>query len=126
MDKIIIENIAFYGHHGLLPEERKLGQRFIADLTLFIDLREAAKLDSINKTLDYAEALKVIEEQGKKNQFKLIEALAEKIIHALFAKHKKVARIILRIKKPSAPIAGQFDYVAVEMERRRDEMIDDE
>ena len=126
MDKIIVENIAFYGYHGFLPEERKLGQRFLADLTLFIDLEEAAKFDSINKTVDYAEAFKILEEEGKKNQFKLIEALAEKIIKVLFTEYKKVTKILLRIKKPSAPIPGQFDYVAVEMERERSYVIPNE
>lgn len=126
MDKIIIKNIAFYGYHGVLPEERKLGQRFFADLTLFIDLEKAAKLDSINETVDYAEAFKTIEEEGEKNQFKLIETLAEKIIKALFTKYKKVIKILLRIKKLSAPIPGQFDYVAVEMERERSYVISNE
>ena len=45
LDKIHIEGMTFYGTHGVLPEENRLGQRFLIDLELGLDLQQAAIRD---------------------------------------------------------------------------------
>ncbi|MGB9805063.1 dihydroneopterin aldolase, partial [Desulfofundulus sp.] len=32
MDRVILKGMEFYGYHGVLPEERRMGQRFIVDV----------------------------------------------------------------------------------------------
>ena len=55
MDKIYFNQMEFYGYHGVYPEENKLGQRFIVDLELYLDLNPAAETDDIEHTINYAE-----------------------------------------------------------------------
>ena len=37
-DRIILEGMEFYAYHGAMPEENRLGQRFVVDLILTLDL----------------------------------------------------------------------------------------
>ena len=38
MDKIILNGCRFYGYHGAFAEEQTLGQIFVVDLELAVDL----------------------------------------------------------------------------------------
>ena len=41
MDNIKLTGMEFFGYHGALAEENKLGQRFLVDLELYLDLHQA-------------------------------------------------------------------------------------
>jgi 7,8-dihydroneopterin aldolase/epimerase/oxygenase len=119
MDKILMKNLSFYGYHGVLSEENKLGQKFIVDAVLFVDLEEAGNSDNVIDTVSYAEVHEIIQYQVTTKQYKLLEALAENIAREIFKKHRKVQEIELTIKKPEAPVNGIFDYFGVEIRRKR-------
>lgn len=119
MDKIIMKNLSFYGYHGVLPEENKLGQKFIVDAVLYVDLKEAGNSDDVTDTVSYAEVHEIIQHYVTLKQYKLLEALAENIAREILKKHQKVQEIELTIKKPEAPVNGIFDYFGVEIRRKR-------
>ncbi|UOO38332.1 dihydroneopterin aldolase [Oscillospiraceae bacterium CM] len=119
MDKILLSNLVFFGHHGVLPEEQALGQPFELDVTLYMPLDKAGRSDDLADTADYAAVYAVIRDVVTKERYALIEALAEHICDGIFKAAPPVQRVSLRIKKPQAPIDGIFDYVGVEIERDR-------
>lgn len=119
MDKILMKNLSFYGFHGVLGEENKLGQKFIVDAVLYVDLGEACKSDNVSDTVNYAEVYEIIQYHVTIKQYKLIEALAQNIINEIFEKHERVQEIELTIKKPEAPVNGIYDYFGVEIRRSR-------
>jgi dihydroneopterin aldolase len=119
MDKIIVDGIRVYGYHGVLEEENKLGQEFIIDLELFLNLEKAGKTDDLNYTIDYSKVYKIVYNIVKNKKFKLIEALATNIADNLLSNYENIIIIKVRVKKPSAPIDGVFNYFAVEIERKR-------
>lgn len=119
VDKILMENMCFFGYHGALPEENKLGQRFIVDAALYLPLKKAGETDNLSDTADYGAVYSQIEHIVTKERYSLIEKLAERICAEIFSSHPTVMKIVLRIKKPEAPINGIFDYVGVEIERDR-------
>ena len=119
MDKILMDNMCFYGYHGVMPEEKTLGQKFILDACLYLPLQKAGVSDDLNDTVNYAAVYSLIEHIVTKEQFNLLEALGERITSDIFAANPLVAKIILRIKKPEAPINGIYDYVGIEIERDR-------
>ena len=41
MDKILLQNMHFYGYHGVLAEEKVLGQKFFVDARLQLDVETA-------------------------------------------------------------------------------------
>lgn len=121
MDKIIMENMVFYGYHGVLQEEKVLGQKFYIDAKLYLDLKPAGQTDDLNHTVSYAMVYEAIENIMTKEKFDLLEALAHKICGQILYNYEKVETIKLKIKKPSAPVAGNFDYFAVEITRSRND-----
>lgn len=116
MDKIIVKNIKAYGYHGALTEENILGQNFYADVILYKDLQKAGLTDDLNKSISYVDVYYDVEDIIKNKRFKLIEALAEMIAHTLLVKYS-IKKIKVKIRKPGAPINGNFDYVGVEITR---------
>jgi len=119
MDKIILKNLCFYGYHGVLEEENRLGQKFIVDAMLHVDLEEACNSDNVNDTVNYAEVYEIIKYHSTIMKYKLIESLAQNIIEEIFKKHSKVKEIEITIKKPEAPVNGIYDYFGVEIRRSR-------
>ena len=119
MDKIHIEGVRAYAYHGALSAEHELGQQFIADVTMSVDLHEAGVDDDLSSTVHYGEAYEVIHETLTKTRKDLIEAVAEQIASELFKQFERVDGVLVTIKKPNAPIPGVFDYVSVTIDRRR-------
>jgi dihydroneopterin aldolase len=111
--------MVFYGYHGDLPEENTLGQRFTIDLVLVLDIAEAAASDSLNKTVDYTRVYAICRDTVEKDRFKLIEALAAHVIDRILTACPIVDTVEITIKKPSVPIAGILDHVAVETSKSR-------
>ena len=62
MDRITLMGMEFFGYHGVLPEENKLGQRFVVDLVLELDLHQAGLNDDLNATINYAEVYQEVRE----------------------------------------------------------------
>jgi dihydroneopterin aldolase len=118
MDKIIIKNMAFYGYHGVLSEENTLGQKFFIDIEIIKSLKEAGLTDDLTKSVSYADVYERTENIARGKKFKLIEALAEAIAQDIL-ENFDIEGIKIRIKKPEAPIPGHFDYVGVEIERKK-------
>ena len=118
--RILLRGLTFYGYHGVKAEERKLGQRFVVDLTLGLDLGPAGRSDDLGLTVDYGEAYRAVRELVEGPSVDTLEALAEAIARALLGRFRRLDSIIVRVEKPGAPIAGaRFDTVAVEITRRR-------
>ncbi|GAB3806328.1 dihydroneopterin aldolase [Virgibacillus kimchii] len=120
MDKILLNNLQFYGYHGLLPEENKLGQRFYVDVELHADLKKAGSTDDMEASIHYGEAYEIIEEVVTGEAKNLIEAVAETIAEKLFAHFSLLNACNVKVVKPDPPIPGNYQSVAVEIYREKD------
>ena len=49
-----LEGLKFYGYHGVHDAEQQLGQRFIVDLEMELDLRRAGLSDDPSDTVNYS------------------------------------------------------------------------
>lgn len=119
MDKILMQNMHFYGYHGVLQEEKVLGQKFFLDAQLSLDLKKAGQTDDVSQTVSYADVYQLIEDIVTKENFDLLEALAHRICGAILAAFDQIDHVLLTVKKPGAPVNGHFDYFAVEVSRSR-------
>ncbi|WP_161820973.1 dihydroneopterin aldolase [Sporotomaculum syntrophicum] len=117
-----MSSMSFYGYHGVLPQERELGQQFVVDVELQLDLRRAGESDDPSKTVSYAEAYEVVRQVVTGSPCKLIEAVAEKIAFKLLHQFD-VQQVLVRVKKPAAPVLGQFSYMAVEIVRSQTRVV---
>ena len=52
-DRIELRGLRVRGNHGVFEHERRDGQDFVVDITVWIDLADAAASDDLADTLDY-------------------------------------------------------------------------
>ena len=120
MDRIRLNEMVFYGYHGVLPEEQKLGQRFIVDVEIQADLRPAGQSDDLHQTLNYADVFRVVESILTGPSCLLIEALAERVAQAVLRDFRQAEAVLVSVRKPSPPIAGAvMGSSEVQIERSR-------
>ena len=117
---IDIKGLVLFAKHGVREEEASLGQRFVLDIMLEIDVNEAVKSDRLDSTVDYGEAVAVAEAAFRAKRFYLIEAAAAHVAGVLLAHFSKVRLVRITVRKPSAPVPAAIDYVAATVERKRD------
>jgi len=113
MYTIRMQNCAFFARHGLLEEENKLGQRFYLDVVMRVEPGKPLDDDSIDGTVDYGVAFKLIESIVTGKRRFLIESLALDAARALCEKFPQVVRAEVTVRKPNAPVQGVLDYVEV-------------
>jgi 7,8-dihydroneopterin aldolase/epimerase/oxygenase len=109
----------FYGHHGVFPEENRLGQRFAVDLSVSIDLKKAGETDELEYSVNYGELYSVCKEIVEGKPFKLVEAVAENIAANVLREFSLISEVTVKVIKPDPPIPGHYKSVAVEITRRR-------
>lgn len=116
--KIHLNEMIFYGYHGVKPEERKLGQRFVVNFSLETNPKDDKNIHKIEDTIDYTKVYKIIKEILEKDEFHLLENCANRIIDKILTEFTKIIWVKVSIKKPSVPISGSLNSVEVEMERK--------
>jgi 7,8-dihydroneopterin aldolase/epimerase/oxygenase len=119
VDKIHVNQMEFYGYHGVFPEETRLGQRFAMDLTVELDLSTAGKSDELEHSINYADLYQVCKEIVEGKPYKLVEAIAEKIACTILDRFSLVEACHVKVIKPDPPIPGHYKSVAVEITRSR-------
>jgi dihydroneopterin aldolase len=117
--KIHLKNMAFYGYHGALAEENALGQRFLVDLALTLDIGEASRTDQLVHTVDYVQIYALCRRIVEQERVKLLETLANHLLDAVLAACPRVQTAAIVVRKPSVPLGGPLDYVALETEKSR-------
>ena len=121
MDKIKLKGLSFYGYHGVFPEENRLGQRFVVNVTMYLPLSRPGKRmsEKFRRLRECVwEAVKRIVEGKPK---KLLEAVAEQIAADLFDTFPLIQALDVEVVKPNPPIRGHYEAVAVEIHRERNE-----
>ena len=87
MDRIKIQNLEVFGHHGVFSEETKLGQKFLVNATMYTNTRTAGYSDDLEKSINYGEVCHFITGYMQNHTFKLIEAVAEHMAQAMLMEY---------------------------------------
>ena len=118
-DRIILNGMQFYGFHGANAEEKALGQTYLVDLAVELDLTTPGQSDQLTDTVSYTRlyhAVKAVIEGEPKN---LLEGIANSIASCILKEHP-VTSVQVIVKKPRPPMKGSaVDYAAVEIYRSR-------
>ncbi|MCH7736319.1 MAG: dihydroneopterin aldolase [Chloroflexi bacterium] len=110
----------FYGFHGVNPEERVLGQEYLVDLAVEIDLRRAGDSDRLEDTISYTSIYRAVRDVMEGEPRNLLEAAAQSIADRLLSEFP-VDSVAVRVKKPHPPIRGSvIENATVEILRRRE------
>ena len=117
-DRITLTGLRVRGRHGVFEHERRDGQDFLLDATVWLDLSRAARSDDLNDTLHYGELAEMAAAVIAGPPYNLIEALAGKIADEVMS-DVRVQAVDITIHKPSAPIPLTFADVSVTVRRSR-------
>ena len=117
MDQITINNLEVFGNHGVYEEEKRLGQKFLVSVNLYLDLRPAGRNDEITETVNYGQVCRLINDHMREHSYQLIEAAAEHLASELLLTYKRVRGVRAEVKKPWAPIGLPLEAVSVTIER---------
>ena len=105
-DRILLKGMTFYGYHGVRPEEKELGQRFVVDVEMELDLRAAGASDDLTDTVDYSRVYRVVKEIVEGPGRNLLEAVAEETAGAVLNTFS-VSAVRVRVAKPHVSIRGR-------------------
>ena len=119
MDRILIKDLCVFAYHGVNPEEKRDGQRFLIDLVMEADLTAPSRSDDLADTVNYAAVVKLVTATVLAEKNDLIERVAGRVADAVLAAQPLVSRVTVTVKKPDAPMKADFRYVAVEITRDR-------
>lgn len=117
--KISLNEMVFYGFHGVHVEERSLGQRFVVSVTLYTDDALDSSIRHLEDTIDYTKVYDEIRDIMESRQFQLLESCANTIADKLIQDFALLTKLKICIQKPSVPIQGSLKSVEVEICRRR-------
>ncbi|MCA1066552.1 dihydroneopterin aldolase [Rossellomorea sp. AcN35-11] len=119
MDKILLNEMEFYGYHGVFQEENKLGQRFRVSVELHLDLRRSGQSDKLEDSVNYAEIYSITKSVVEGEPKNLVESVAEDISSGILNTFEIVESCKITLIKPDPPIPGHYQSVAVEINRSR-------
>ena len=118
-DRIVLEGMRFYGFHGVNPEERVLGQEYLVDLAVEMDLTQAGASDRLEDTISYAHIYRAVRDVMEGEPRNLLEAAAQSVADRILSDFP-VDSVSIRVNKPHPPIRGSvIENATVEIFRRR-------
>ncbi|TQK29169.1 dihydroneopterin aldolase [Arthrobacter sp. SLBN-53] len=117
-DRIELRGLNVRGHHGVFDHERRDGQDFIIDITVWVDLAAAAASDDLADTVDYGGLAQRAADIVGGPPRNLIETVSAEIAEDVMT-DERIHAVEVVVHKPSAPIPLAFDDVAVVARRSR-------
>ena len=119
-DRIILEGMRFYGFHGVNPEEKALGQSYLVDLTVELDLSRPALSDRLQDTVSYSHLYRAVRDVVEGDSRNLLEAIAQSVADRVLSDFP-VTAVTVCVKKPHPPVRGSvIEHAGVEIYRVRD------
>lgn len=117
MDRVILRELQVSAAVGLLDWELRTEQVLLVDCEVDVDAAAAARTDSIENTVDYAQLRELIQQFCGERRFALLESLAHELSRSIFDQVSTVSWVRLRIMKPN--IFQDAGGAGVVVERKR-------
>ena len=114
MYTIHLHQLSFRGFHGIHEEEQTIGNTFIVDVDVHMNIHQA--INTLADTLDYVRCYEII--KNRMNQpTQLLENIAEDIISTIQAADNRVSSIRCTIQKQSPPIQHFVGSVGITLNK---------
>ncbi len=111
---ILLDNVRFHAYHGVLPQERTVGNDYLLNAEMVCDITEAVESDILSGTVNYAEAYEVIKREMLIPS-NLLEHVAGRIAKALFTSFPSITEVHLTIAKLNPPFGIDGDGAKVKV-----------
>ncbi|MDR0660082.1 MAG: dihydroneopterin aldolase [Prevotellaceae bacterium] len=112
MGIVELENMEFFARHGCFTEERIIGNQFIVNLRMEVDIEKPMKSDNLEGALNYQQAYLVV--KGEMEQpSRLLEHVAGRIVDALYKEFEQIKKITVKVSKMNPPVGGKVGSSSV-------------
>ena len=111
---ILLKEIRCYAYHVVAPQENLIGNEYIIDLKLKVDISKAAQTDEVADTVNYAEVHQVIMAEMAVPS-KLLEHVGGRIIEKLFQQFPALEEIELHLSKRNPPMGADVESAGIEL-----------
>ena len=112
MECIELRKMIFHAYHGVMEQERIVGNTYRVDLKLFLDLSKAIESDNLEDTLNYADIYNLVKEEMAISSL-LLEHAAGRIVRKIKHKYPHISKIKIRLAKINPPIEGELQEAAI-------------
>lgn len=109
---ILLDNIQIYANHGVFSQETLVGNYFVINLKIKVDLEKVFSTDNISDTISYASLYDLIKRETSISSA-LIEHVAGRIISSLKKTFPQIKQIELKLSKMNPPLGGQVESASI-------------
>jgi dihydroneopterin aldolase len=112
---IELNSMKFYAFHGVSPQEMKVGNHFVVDISYSFPISKAFDSDDVNDTINYADVYNVVKKEMECRS-QLLEHLSGRMLKALKAAFPQLSYLKIKVSKLNPPLDGEVDNASVVME----------
>ena len=111
--EIRLSDLRFRAYHGVLPQERVVGNDYFVNLSLTLSaVADATYTDQLEGTVNYAEAYQVVQAEMAAPSA-LLEHVAQRILTRLFNRFDLVEKAAVEVIKINPPFSADGAKAAV-------------
>ncbi|MDL2282143.1 dihydroneopterin aldolase [Parabacteroides sp. OttesenSCG-928-G06] len=110
--QIELKSMKFYAYHGVMEQERRVGNHFLVDLLVTVPIQKATESDDLSDTINYAELFDVVKKEMAIPS-NLLEHVAGRILTSLKTRFPAIESIELKLSKLTPPFGGDVYSAAV-------------
>ena len=111
---IYIDSLRMHAFHGVLEQEKIVGNDYIVSVKLEYPLQNACQTDALCDTINYAAVADAIVEEMKVPS-KLVEHVAGRIIRKLKSLFPATTMVWVNVKKVAPPMPYDMNGAGVEL-----------
>lgn len=111
---IYLKEIRCYAYHGVAPQENLIGNEYVIDLKLKVDISRASQTDDVEDTVSYADVHELVKTEMAISS-KLLEHVGGRIATKLFEVFPTIEEIKLRLSKRNPPMGADIDAAGIEI-----------
>lgn len=112
--EISLENLSFFGYHGVMEEEKRLGNEFKVWISIWLPIFDNWGEDSIDSTISYAELYEIVNKEMEIPR-NLLETVAFRIGKEIRRRFPNISKGKVKIEKVRPPIPGMLGSASVSL-----------
>ncbi len=102
---ITLSRLRMHAHHGVDPQERRVGADFTVSLRIRTDFSRAMTSDDVADTIDYGAVYHAVRDEMSRPSL-LLEHAAGRIMRRLFADFPRIEALTLELTKDNPPMGA--------------------
>ena len=116
---ISLKNLRFHAYHGVLPQERTVGNDYVVNIRLTYDFSHAMATDQLSDTVNYAEVYALVRQEMLVPS-QLLEHVAGRIGKRLLNAYPQTRELQVDIDKLNPPFGADCDAAGVSIHLKND------